>query len=150
MLLDIPAMKLTRLATQYKIIQFLTFYTFLSLFIENFSKCNNRSLQDLCLSLILLSEATLTLSFTRKLNLKPKHPFVCPRFERIIFSQTPGMPLPSIEEPKGEYPTYITQESGKVVPVVQVLFHIGSMRSSWIFGVFPSLRLTATQSTLAN
>ena len=39
------------------------------------------------------------------------------------------MPLPSIEEPKGEYPTYITQESGKVVPVVQVLFHIGSMRS---------------------
>ena len=32
------------------------------------------------------------------------------------------MPLPSIEEPKGEYPTYITQESGKVVPVVQVLF----------------------------
>ena len=39
------------------------------------------------------------------------------------------MPLPSIEEPKGEYPTYITQESGKVVPVVQVLFHIGCMRS---------------------
>ena len=152
MLLDIPAMKLTRLATQYKIIKFLTFYTFLSLFIENFSKCNNRSLQDLCLSLTLLSEATLTLSFTRKLNLKPNHSIlVCPRFERIIFSQTPGMPLPSIEEPKGEYPTYITQESGKVVPVVQVLFHIGSiMSASWIFGVFPSLRLTATQSTLAS
>ena len=28
--------------------------------------------------------------------------------------------MPSIEEPKGDYPTYITQESGKVVPVVQV------------------------------
>ena len=65
-----------------------------------------------------------------------------------IFSQRPDEPLPSIEEPKGEYPTYITQvgteqryrpkyitfftfvvifyliyitqESGKVVPVVQV------------------------------
>ena len=61
------------------------------------------------------------------------------------------MPLPSIEEPKGEYPTYITQESGKVVPVVQVLFHIGRIMSAlWIFGVFPSLRLTATQNTLAN
>ena len=38
----------------------------------------------------------------------------------IIFSQVPDTPLPSIEEPKGDYPTYITQESGKVVPVVQV------------------------------
>ena len=27
---------------------------------------------------------------------------------------------PSVETPKGEYPTYVTQKSGKVVPVVQV------------------------------
>lgn len=31
-----------------------------------------------------------------------------------------GEDLPSIDEPKGDYPTYITQPSGKVVPVVQV------------------------------
>ena len=30
-----------------------------------------------------------------------------------------GDDYPSIETPKGDYPTYITQESGKVVPVVQ-------------------------------
>merc|ERR1711936_344763 len=37
----------------------------------------------------------------------------------FLYTQSPDEPLPSIEEPKGEYPTYITQESGKVVPVVQ-------------------------------
>ena len=31
-----------------------------------------------------------------------------------------GEQKPSVEEPKGDYPTYITQKSGKVVPVVQV------------------------------
>lgn len=29
-------------------------------------------------------------------------------------------PLPSIEVPQGDYPTYVTQSDGKVVPVVQV------------------------------
>ena len=46
--------------------------------------------------------------------------------KQLIFSQVPDTPLPSIEEPKGDYPTYITQESGKVVPVVQVLYKLAS------------------------
>jgi len=37
----------------------------------------------------------------------------------FLYTQVPDAPLPSIEEPKGDYPTFITQESGKVVPVVQ-------------------------------
>merc|ERR1711971_996024 len=37
----------------------------------------------------------------------------------FLYTQVPDTPLPSIEEPKGDYPTFITQESGKVVPVVQ-------------------------------
>merc|ERR1712130_535866 len=37
----------------------------------------------------------------------------------FLYTQVPDTPLPSIEKPRGDYPTYITQESGKVVPVVQ-------------------------------
>jgi len=34
--------------------------------------------------------------------------------------EDPEEPLPSIEWPRGDYPTYVTQEGGRVVPVVQV------------------------------
>lgn len=34
----------------------------------------------------------------------------------FLYTGTP----PSVEQPKGPYPTYVTQASGKVVPVVQV------------------------------
>ena len=37
-----------------------------------------------------------------------------------LFTREDGKEPPSIEKPKGDYPTYIKQESGKVVPVVQV------------------------------
>ena len=66
----------------------------------------------------------------------------------IIFSQVPDTPLPSIEEPKGDYPTYITQESGKVVPVVQVPHQKGTLLEELV-PLF-LFRLTATQSTWAN
>jgi len=37
----------------------------------------------------------------------------------FLYTPTADKPVPSIETPKGEYPTYITQDGGKVVPVVQ-------------------------------
>ena len=40
-----------------------------------------------------------------------------------LFTSGVGKDPPSIEVPEGDYPTYITQRSGKVVPVVQVYYH---------------------------
>ena len=64
----------------------------------------------------------------------------------VVFSQDHDTPLPSIEEPKGDYPTYITQESGKVVPVVQVNIYRHLLK---ILVLLFLSRLTATQSTSA-
>merc|ERR1711962_1898125 len=37
----------------------------------------------------------------------------------FLYTPTPTAPLPSTEQPRGDYPTYVTQTGGKVVPVVQ-------------------------------
>ena len=37
-----------------------------------------------------------------------------------LFTSKDGSNPPSIETPRGDYPTYVEQKSGKVVPVVQV------------------------------
>jgi len=37
----------------------------------------------------------------------------------FLYTPTAEQPVPSIESPQGDYPTYIIQQGGKVVPVVQ-------------------------------
>jgi hypothetical protein len=76
-------------------------------------------------------EASLILSSTRKFKEKLIELTFSKVLNENIFRQVPDTPLPSIEYPRGDYPTYITQESGKVVPVVQVPKDRLAHRKNW-------------------